>query len=528
MKTNILFTLLFAALLSGFAPVAFGQCNDAQDYNTVAETAEATVQQPVFNKALMPYTPASPNNNLRRKIFWLHGLGANHQSWVDASGEIENTPAYNVKCYAMEYNGAQAMNSLLSVGHHIHGLMDNTAAQVNPAPDAQNIVIGHSLGGIMAREIDMIQQSDPNNAYPSQFGGIVTFGTPHQGGHILDHTAEMEFLAAEACSSLTEGPLLEKLAFLDFLHTVSLGIIPKVDVQNFVNTFICGTIPGKAIDIIQQHNNQDIADAIKPSSTELATLNAYSTPTYKVAFYGEEDDPIFFRTAYYLFITKPQQETPWDAIHDDIAVDWANNSRSGYDYKKQLYTTAYAKFKSWQPGIAITNVQVNGKTKWLTKNQCLDRKRAFSKGVAWWDDANDLYQASIGAINAVPVYATSYECTCDYYDFGGNFTGSTTYPVTDPNDCTSASNGYTSCNSTITGSPVIIGYDLTYHPSDGVVLSQSAMNMPFATHPPVNLNDMQNPKVGSSHPQMRNDWNAKLAFDKLFQDGLYGQFFELD
>lgn len=58
-------------------------------------------------------------------------------------------------------------------------------------------------------------------------------------------------------------------------------------------------------------------------------------------------------------------------------------------------------------------------------------------------------------------------------------------------------------------------------PSNGFIMSESAMNAPGANYPPRGL-------PGSSHFQMRYDENTKDAVEKIFEDGIGRTFFQTD
>jgi hypothetical protein len=67
---------------------------------------------------------------------------------------------------------------------------------------------------------------------------------------------------------------------------------------------------------------------------------------------------------------------------------------------------------------------------------------------------------------------------------------------------------------------------ITLKESDGVVLKESAMNLPGATHDPVMLQGLRENGVwsGSTHMQIRNDAALRDALNNLY-DGAYGPFF---
>ena len=85
---------------------------------------------------------------------------------------------------------------------------------------------------------------------------------------------------------------------------------------------------------------------------------------------------------------------------------------------------------------------------------------------------------------------------------------------------------------TIIGARVQNGNTITYKPeNDGIVLAESANNLPKATHNPVRIYPNENSSVdvnkGSSHMQVRNDEGLRIHLNKLF-NGDYAPWFRVN
>ena len=134
---------------------------------------------------------------------------------------------------------------------------------------------------------------------------------------------------------------------------------------------------------------------------------------------------------------------------------------------------------------------------------------AWKKGVDWFNDLNGSYRGAIGAVtvefeNPIP---EGVPCVCsfpigDFWEWEFTVEDCSDPTVTPPIICQA------------------VGYSLvvTDKKSDGVVLTESQIEMPFATHEPVLLEN-------SSHMQVRNNEALRDALTKLY-DGDFRNFFK--
>ncbi len=170
-----------------------------------------------------------------RRIFWLHGLNENTSTWSRYNDRFYNervldyTPTLG---YASDLQGG-----IPGKGYDI-GIAEDvsykmlpfvpSASKLNKLPQPSNdklpIVIGHSMGGLVARTIEQqLSETGYGSIFKDRklFGAMITVGTPNQGADaitsVYDGTA-YRVLANGALElsnfARTVGPFLAVIGFL--------------------------------------------------------------------------------------------------------------------------------------------------------------------------------------------------------------------------------------------------------------------------------------------------------------------------
>lgn len=463
-----------------------------------------------------------------RIIFWVHGLAGSNASWSRAA---EATAVSGAPTHP-DYPARKAVNDLPT---YTDFSMNNAAFSVNNAmwdskgaymslgdvlPE-QNIAIGHSQGGLVIRNVDrLFPQNDAGLDFEpyrvAPFGGMVTFGTPHQGAQILNNVdfngpdMARQF-ATKTCNDLGAGPIQEKL------NTVDLGIL------NIFNGIARNALSGAGGQLLSQSCNvlgnvvvpiffddftSGITEDYKVGSPALATLNAYASDIPKVGFYGVETEPVMWRNSFFIGVQEPNVFTPFEANNDNALVNMSNAMNQEYLAKFLHWQSAEA-FYATRTRLFCNPIPLPGCSIWRARRAEARKIRdAYQRGVNWFNTANDEYKKIIGAI--APVATTQHYCEC--VNFATNEVTQT--PINDPSDCQVVLNREQACYP-VTQTTI----EMVEKPSDGVVLAESAGNFPGAA---------QNVKMpGSNHQQMRNDENLKKGLLKLFSGSLE-PFFETE
>lgn len=455
----------------------------------------------IFSFTFLSYVQAQDRPEIRvrtageRPIYWLHGLGGSQYSWDKVSTAVQlGTTGFA----AREVQGLKPTygpNSLSSAALDLEVEMKTFDGALdynnNGFPIAKNMIIAHSQGGLVARRLDQIFNSptDPDR----RFGGLVTFGTPHGGAYILNSVRndDHQDFIAEACDAVMSGTIADKSCnFFVWL----LGTEERIDL---VKDIICEDFAVFAVEQFLDDYTTPITDDYYVGAPVLQSLNNYSHPYLeKVAFYSEEDDPVFWRLIYNLF-NEPNDFPAFGANYDDQIVDEAGLN---------MYR-AYGQANIWEyraDDHPLGNFYCGN---FFSQGKMYDISDAYTVTGNWWENANEKWEFLIGAKDIQNVYQ-GY-CTCIIRTPEGYLDG-VTYTESNPANCVNYESlpDHEECYPTY-------GLQTVSYDSDGVVEEGSARDFPGATQ--VQL-------LGSNHQQMRNDENTKEGLSDLFS-GFHGTYF---
>lgn len=429
--------------------------------------------------------------DLWRKIFFVHGLKGNDDSWAEVRSYYQGVLTEEIMPI-IDYGGTQ--NSMNAASGSLASQIEPLTLTDPKWKDKKNFIIAHSLGGIVSRYLQE-KMNTVGNEVP--YDGIVTFGSCHLGAKAADikvnQPYKYEYVIQDACEKLLHGKIQETINtnfVLDlFLSYKSIEV--KLDK-------ICNKLSTLGLDFLENTLSAGV-------EAELVTSNASSFPTpattYNVAFYGvetEDDETLTPRFAG-AYIKPPTTYPVFEAgSSDDEGMKAFNEHLTLFTDKYEFYLDR-AFNPPWWCHLPLTgwnancNFGLNFEIAW-----------AYKKAVDWFPTLNSTYKSLIGATEVQII--NSYTCTI-------STSGSTyTYPVYTPSQC--ACNGIPNCTATLNlVSSQIIQHD---KPSDGFILVESAQALPNNVH----VSDMP----GSNHLQMRNDLNTKDKLDKLFQKKIHPYF----
>ena len=454
-------------------------------------------------------------------IYWLHGFGGNKSTWGQAAdatdfffsqaSTLNGYQPYKVYSRKLEYTMANSVesgaNEILTSVSNIES-SDRQSNIFGNADFNKGFVIGHSLGGIIARKVDQKYDIGGISLANRQIHGIVTFATPHNGAQIVSDDniksgGNISKYIESACTDLSAGPAL------DGAYGVS-GIVGTL-----INSFVSpGTIIN-AVDALCSFStstltsffapyNQPIANDLRPNSPIILGLNNVTSQLPKVAFYGVEDNGSeLWRLVSSSLTTKPTSTDYFiDPTQDDDVKKMAEYGQSYY-FGGYLY---------WRDQINYWNSI--GRSDFISAYQAYARRDAYFKGYQWWLNANDNYLRIIGGLVPTLTSTPGYDCNCTEYDYDGFAINTWTSTVSDANVCYNNNSTFVTCNPVPT---TIYDYTEQHVDNDGVVTKPSAIAFP-------GVGSNIAPMFRSNHSQLTNDFNTRDRLKELFL-GQYGLFF---
>jgi len=472
-----------------------------------------------------------------RIVFWVHGLGGDDYSWDAAAAPTADTYKMTSLLNGIDYSSYSLSNAGQILQTTIDG-MSEIYGELNGIEDPANtnFIIAHSQGGLVSREA-FKRYDDLNVMDERTFGGIVTFGTPHQGAQILNNIDDIITFAERSCVELANGPATE-----EWNGNWFLGFLPDQIMEDAVET-VCGFIANQVLPIVMQDYLEPITEDYEVGADPIVALNEFdediSLPLQKVAFYGIEDSPVIWRTVYSL-LNDVNAEGTFSANYDEELISKANCNQNSYYLKYLAYSNLYdlvtadcfdvigfeALIPAWN-AIACTPYNLNNEyneyaylinddVQWwpFYDYEQSQNRDAYYMGYRWWVEIEESYLSLIGAVD----YVVS-GCHCDCLEKYGS--DPTPYEVLHTIDCEDDCNYFEDNpppNTNVIHCDYAIVYDKYIKPNDGVVLVESAQNYPGAD------NGNENVMLGSNHMQMRNDSNTD---EKLFNlmNGDHGFFF---
>jgi triacylglycerol esterase/lipase EstA (alpha/beta hydrolase family) len=397
-----------------------------------------------------------------RIVYWIHGLGGNTDSWAKVAQatqyqaptqQVPGYPARKVTSLPLTYSEFSLSGAASTLHNTLVTSGDPACVANNITDKTQNFIIAHSQGGLVSRATDKMYD-ELGGQIERRFGGIVTFGTPHAGAMIIKNKDQISSFSSEACKALIVGPEAEKAQ-----NNIVLSFIQNSQTYQQIRDAICNFIGDKIVPIAFKDQLKDLSEDYKVGSSALADLNGHNSSIPRVAFYGVEEEPVFYRQMYSLQVKTPNHFDHFKADDDQYLVDQFNKLLEKYRAKYEHYDNILTSLE----GIGYPC----GDIEWLFNfNYCftlrelylknLPLKLAWGKGLIWLNSSNRKFKRLIGADKSTPLHTVEFE-------------------------------------------------------NDGLVLAESA-----AAYPGAQVKSM----IKSNHQQMRNDSNTKTRLVELFSGEL--------
>jgi len=201
-----------------------------------------------------------------RNISWLHGFNGSSNDWIEMEAIFE-----------IERNQITSTSSL-RVGYPSNIGLDPASSFVSGfIPfDNSSLVIGHSMGGVVARDVDLKNVG--------QIGGIISVGAPNNGAAIANSliNGDVDRLLTYSCKALLAGPSSE----IPFVSILIQSIAPSV---------ICKILRDDLIQpILESQNNQSAID-LAVGSSAITGMAGSTSGIPQISIWGNERSPVHWR-----------------------------------------------------------------------------------------------------------------------------------------------------------------------------------------------------------------------------------------
>lgn len=209
-------------------------------------------------------------NAQSNKYVWIHGLNGTADSWNVYQNAF--TPGNGSR---PEYKSDKSITSI-SEGYW----------NANSDKFGKNtILVGHSMGGLVARELE--------RNHSSSIKGIITIGTGHQGAQFakeLQYGGGLNKLANNVVSKGSSCVTSTLVAFSFTFPGISAALIPTAKVVDGIAAVLVSPIGNIALNEIAASGfNKNCTDDLQPSSSFIKTLEQRKVNVPVLTFACEED-----------------------------------------------------------------------------------------------------------------------------------------------------------------------------------------------------------------------------------------------
>lgn len=244
-------------------------------------------------------------------VYWIHGFqGEQPGRWELYEGLFERER--NLRSFTPDYgrNRADMDNGIANAAR----VVENQALNSN-----NGILIGHSMGGLVAREMD--RRNNRN------FGGIITVATPNHGAWVANSLRANRVIPALeiGLQELTRGPANTTIA------NVATGLSTGLTAAELINLLWVSFGRNLVIDQLPDANTQTITD-VSTGSNFLNTLNGNQPNVPILNIILKENDKQALRMA--AAARTPPEEQALHTFNDGTVVNIVSNVTSVYQAVK--------------------------------------------------------------------------------------------------------------------------------------------------------------------------------------------------
>lgn len=436
-----------------------------------------------------------------RTVFFIHGLGGQGDEGGDVSiswsqAALWSGTFYKINPVRPDYSDV----SLLAAAEELKGDLE-----ANPGADPNAYIIAHSQGGIVSRRVDYAYYTGEWGFEPRSFGGLVTFGSPHQGAKILNNKDDLLAWTGITCEALTEGPYLEVISDHFFLNL----LLTEEVTQTVFEDYFCGSIENNIAPLLFKDYYSGITESYEVGSPQITELNEFIPEIPYVCFYGVEDEPALWNTLVHIL---PNREPNNTITYGEDAFG-SGNDQSLVEYADIFTDKYFAYYTSWNLLVELMDLADDGFFGFYFGDpggEGIAIRDAYENGFDWWIDANYAWRGFIGEWEFVE---TGKTCYCMEDGPLGDLSEDV-YEATPDGACITDDYN-TDCY-------LIANYESIIKESDGIVLEESARECLGQ----IDITPGFERKMkGSNHFSMRNDNNTELMLMDLY-NGVHGYFFQ--
>lgn len=213
------------------------------------------------------------NSYAQRNVAWVHGLDGDASSWEHYNEIFDNER--NINSLRTSYD---TDNGIGNAGNEVKSSM-NAVFGYNNTSNANNIGIGHSMGGLMIRNVDRVSATSNK-----VFGGYITVTSPNYGAPISNSLLDGSVTAAaqDACNKIADGPLSQ------------LFSLPWAIVSNLSTNVLCKKFVDN--DLVQNLQGTPTTNSdLRVGSPTINAINNYDTSLPRISIWGEETSPVHWR-----------------------------------------------------------------------------------------------------------------------------------------------------------------------------------------------------------------------------------------
>lgn len=249
----------------------------------------------IYLVIVLAFLPVFGLNAQDRNVVWVHGMGGDLSAWE-----------YYETIFTQERQMAGHRGEYYT-GDGIDNAANRVISDVTSSigANSQNIAIGHSMGGLMIRDVERLPGGN------GMFGGIITINSPNYGAPIANSISEgsLDAIINDACEKLSAGPLKQGFS------------VPWNITSNLTNDALCLLLENIVIIQGMAGSTKTLED-LSVGSNVINKINNYPTNIPRISIWSQEDSPVHWRLA---------SSYDTDRENDTEIKDWVNTARNIYN-----------------------------------------------------------------------------------------------------------------------------------------------------------------------------------------------------